>query len=189
MNLREQKKAVTRQSLQQAAAMLTRQQPWDTVTVDDIASAAGVSRRTFFNYFESKEAVLTSASADRSEIVVAAVRDRPADESPWEVLRAGVRASLTGATPESVLAFRSLWHEPSQVDTVLNIRRDLEVRLSVQIHERMPSWTYTHAHLVVGLFLTATSVATTSWLLGPQTKPLLDVIDEVVGRVRIDPPQ
>lgn len=51
------KKLQTREALSQAALQLFQRRGFDAVTIDDITADAGVSRRTFFRYFSSKEAV------------------------------------------------------------------------------------------------------------------------------------
>jgi len=53
--LRERKKAETWAALHEAAASLALEHGVDQTTVEAIASSAGVSPRTFFNYFEVKE--------------------------------------------------------------------------------------------------------------------------------------
>jgi AcrR family transcriptional regulator len=58
MGLRQRKKDQTRRALSDAALALFVDQGYDATTVEQIAAAAGVSRRTFFRYFGSKEAVI-----------------------------------------------------------------------------------------------------------------------------------
>jgi AcrR family transcriptional regulator len=56
--LRERKRADTRFRIEQAALKLVLERGLDATTIDAVAAAAGISQRTFFNYFESKEAAL-----------------------------------------------------------------------------------------------------------------------------------
>lgn len=59
--LRELKRLRTHRGIEDAATALVDEKGFEAVTVDDICAAAGISRRTFFNYMESKdEAVLGS---------------------------------------------------------------------------------------------------------------------------------
>jgi AcrR family transcriptional regulator len=77
-SLRERKKLATRQSLRRVALDLVAERGFAHVTVDDIAAAADVSTRTFFNYFPSKEAALFGTDPDR----ISALRERIAHDAP-----------------------------------------------------------------------------------------------------------
>ncbi|GII99355.1 TetR family transcriptional regulator [Sediminihabitans luteus] len=68
--LRERKKAQRREALVAATHDLVRERGLDNVTVDEICAAVGVSTRTFFNYFPSKDDAVLGNS--RQEIPDAA---------------------------------------------------------------------------------------------------------------------
>lgn len=61
--LREQKRVATRRALRLALLRLALDRGFDSVTVDEVAQAAHVSPRTFFNYFESKEQAIAAPAA------------------------------------------------------------------------------------------------------------------------------
>ena len=66
MGLRERKKAETRAALSWAAIRLTVERGFENVKVEDIAAAAGVSPRTFNNYFASKGEAISPATSTAS---------------------------------------------------------------------------------------------------------------------------
>ncbi|MFG2048400.1 TetR family transcriptional regulator [Micromonospora sp. NPDC048935] len=59
---------------------------FDETTVDEIAQAAGLTKRSFFRYFPAKEDAVFGGVDVTGEQVVEAIRARPADEDPWESL-------------------------------------------------------------------------------------------------------
>ena len=84
--LRERKKQATRQALSAAAIRLALEQGFDNLRVEDIAEAAGVSPRTFNNYFSSREEAIVAARNAQVERMAAALRGRPAEESLLEAI-------------------------------------------------------------------------------------------------------
>ncbi|MEU7629752.1 TetR family transcriptional regulator [Nocardia sp. NPDC049220] len=91
--LRDRKRERTRRALLEAAAELFETQGYDETTVADIAAAADVGTRTFFNYFGSKEELLFPESDDRVRAAVAAIASRRPGERPVEVLLRALRAA------------------------------------------------------------------------------------------------
>jgi AcrR family transcriptional regulator len=76
--LRERKKQATREALREAALRLAAERGPDQVRVEDIAEAAGVSPRTYNNYFASREqAIVSAVTADREARIAAVVAARP----------------------------------------------------------------------------------------------------------------
>lgn len=78
--LRDRKKAATRSALAAAAVELARERGLHEVTADAIAARAGVSTRTFHNYFASKEEAVLHHLEGVIEEMIEVLRNRPADE-------------------------------------------------------------------------------------------------------------
>jgi AcrR family transcriptional regulator len=89
-SLRERKKLATRRSIRRVALNLVAEHGFAHVTVEDIADAADVSPRTFYNYFPSKEAAVLGADPDR----VATLRDRVVHEAPGAPALDGLRVVI-----------------------------------------------------------------------------------------------
>ncbi|MFB7425551.1 TetR family transcriptional regulator [Streptomyces hydrogenans] len=92
--LRERKKKATRAALAEAAVRLAAEHGVENVTVDAISAAAGVSTRTFFNYFDSRDEVFVMIGADSGARVRDAVLVAPAGRAPLDVLREALAAEL-----------------------------------------------------------------------------------------------
>ena len=73
--------------LQEAAVALFSEEGFASVTVGSIAARAGLTERTFFRYFATKEDVLFSDGPAILEQIVDALRSAPADSAPIDVLR------------------------------------------------------------------------------------------------------
>ncbi len=116
LDRRELKKLATHRALANAARELTLERGLDAVTVDEIADAAGVSPRTFFNYFSCKEEAIVGVEPWMTQAMAEDVRRRPDGEDPFTALLAvlaadedseiarrwTVRAELAGRYPELI---------------------------------------------------------------------------------------
>jgi AcrR family transcriptional regulator len=93
--LRERKKLATREAMSRAAWHLMVEHGIAAVTPEAVAEAAGVSPRTFRNYFWAPEQAVVDGIVQRAKVVVDAVRARPADEPIWDSLEHVLPDTLT----------------------------------------------------------------------------------------------
>lgn len=94
VGLRERKKLDTRRALSDAAMTLTFDRGLENVTREDIAKLAGVSLRTFNNYFTGKYEALAYRQIERIRRSIDLLRERPADEPLWTSITESVIAPL-----------------------------------------------------------------------------------------------
>lgn len=88
--LRERKKLDTRRALSDAALSLAFERGLENVTREDIANLAGVSLRTFTNYFAGKYDALAYRQQERMRRSIDMLRARPADEPLWTAITESV---------------------------------------------------------------------------------------------------
>lgn len=86
-SLNERKQALARETIWKAAIDLFVKKGFEETTLDDITTAAGTSRRTFFRYFESKSDLLTQPVIAYRDSLTDAIRRCPSACSPAQVLR------------------------------------------------------------------------------------------------------
>ncbi|KRE87959.1 TetR/AcrR family transcriptional regulator [Arthrobacter sp. Soil764] len=103
---RELNKAATRQAITDAALGLLRSKGPGNFTVEDIADTAGISRRTFFNYFSSTDAALASIVHGFLDNAIKQLRLRPVDEPMLESAQAALMAL---ADPRAVAPLAELF--------------------------------------------------------------------------------
>jgi AcrR family transcriptional regulator len=84
--IRERKKVRTREALVEAATELCLRQGFDNTTVEQIATAADVSTRTFSRYFPNKGAVIAAIADEMDVHIATALSRQPADLTEYEAL-------------------------------------------------------------------------------------------------------
>ncbi|BCJ53519.1 TetR family transcriptional regulator [Actinoplanes sp. NBRC 14428] len=179
--LRERKKAATRQALHEAAVRLAIAHGADKITVEAVADEAGVSRRTFSNYFANKEEALLHGDQQRIGTLIGLVRARPPEEEPWVALtRAAERfyEQLGELDPQWVAQSRLLRTQRAlaaqQVSTFAALERELAAAVGARITEADPLGI--RARLMAATFMTAMRVSLHVWLEAPEDRSLLDVL-------------
>jgi len=185
MGLRERKKLATRAALGQAAWRLTIELGYEHARVEDIAAAAGVSARTFSNYFATKEDALLSVGADRGARMVAALRARPEAEPLWEALAHAGSGQFAGAGEVPRAYARSVRFPPELSAAQRRLHASIEAALTAAIADR----TGTDAdrdlypRLVAGVVVSATQTAFDHWRTSEPGGPFPEVLQKVLRQV------
>jgi TetR/AcrR family transcriptional regulator, regulator of mycofactocin system len=118
--LRTQRSEMMVSELEAIALRLFEQRGFDDVTVEDIASDAQISVRTFYRYFPSKEDVFQQQIARRSDGLRAALEARPLDEPPMHALRVALAEQISAEDTELLRRWISvIATTPSVVKSVL----------------------------------------------------------------------
>lgn len=187
MGLRERKKAATRQAVHEATLRLTVEHGFDHVTVEAVADAAGISRRTFSNYFTNKEDALLYGEEQQIGSLVRSVRDRPADEPAWTALRTAVAEfSELAAPPEREWAVRTrlALRHPSLLARQLANHAALERDLAEAIAVRQgPGNGPVRPVVLAAGFLSALRVAMRIWIEEDLARGPGEVIDEILDEM------
>ncbi|MBL7519319.1 TetR family transcriptional regulator, partial [Frankia sp. CNm7] len=139
--LRERKKVATRAALSAAALRLALEHGPENVRVDDIAEAAGVSPRTYNNYFSSREqAIVAAITAERALRVAAALRARPASEPLDEaVVEAVVEQYATEPANDALTLIASTPRLRAEfLDAVATIRQPLASAIADRLRDDGP---------------------------------------------------
>ncbi|WP_354199979.1 TetR family transcriptional regulator [Bradyrhizobium sp. JR4.1] len=106
--LRQRKLQATRERLTRAAMALFLERGFEATTIDDIAAAADVSRRSFFHYFASKEDVVAAWQEGAAAALVAEVVARPAGETMLTAAENAIAAALKRIDPAEAAAMSRL---------------------------------------------------------------------------------
>ncbi|MGA5305371.1 TetR/AcrR family transcriptional regulator [Nucisporomicrobium flavum] len=186
--LRERKKAATRQALHDAAVRLAIEHGADRLTVEAVADEAGVSRRTFSNYFANKEEALLHGDRQRMVLLIDAVRARPAAEGPWTALsRAAQEAyqQIGELDPHWVAQTRLLRSEPALLAQQVSTFAALERELAAAVADRLPEAQRSgiRGRLMAATFMTATRVSLHVWLEDPAETPLAELVQRSLAEV------
>ncbi len=185
--LREQHKASTRRALEDAALRRFARDGYDATSVDAIAADAGVSPRTFFRYFTTKDEVLDMGREQRQAMLRACVRDLEADRSAVDVVRHAVVALAAGFGEDRQRV--ALRQQAAATSVLLRGRlfdtfASWEQTLTGALVERHVDRATGETLAAIGLGVFRTKVA--RWLREPGTD-LAALVEEGFDRIGCDP--
>jgi len=163
--LRERKKQATRKALREAALRLALERGPDNVRVDDIADAAGVSPRTYNNYFSSREqAIVAAVTAERDARIAAAVAARPASVRLADAVVEAIVEQYTDPGSHDPRALPLITTSSALRDAFLDTAAGIGHPLTAVIAERIGDTGQHTARVLSASVAAAVRIALQQWL-------------------------
>jgi AcrR family transcriptional regulator len=174
----------------------------DNVLVEDIAEVAGVSARTFNNYFASKYEAICALGFDRAMRIGAALRERPPDELLWDAICRAVMSEYgsadTAHDPDWMAGIRMVTSAPALRGEYLKVQAMTQYALAEAIAVRLGGGDYLgmFPRILAAAVTAAVQAAMERWLwadpptaLGPVIKRGLDQLaDGMLATLPADNP-
>lgn len=186
VSLKARKQQVVRDALSAAAEELFLARGFEKVTVEEIAQTAGVSRRTFFRYYESKEDVLVDRSDRLGEMLLAELAARPLEEPPLLAIRnALVPAVESGLAERDLVRYViRLLRETSAVRRAIMERRNrLEERIAALMTLRLGVTSGDNTPMLLAFVTRALyDTAFNAWY-DHETDDIVGLVDDLVGQL------
>lgn len=150
--LRAAKRRITAHALSRTAFELTRERGLDGFTLEELAEHAGVSRRTFANYFSCKEEAVTALAIEQLRDGINTMPELPASTPLIDWMRTLAKHQLSGGMLPLLRELRYLAAEYPALDPYLSkvhteIRREAQTAVSARVGEGVAQVT---AHILVG---------------------------------------
>jgi AcrR family transcriptional regulator len=191
-DLRERTRRAVRAELMAEAWRLFATQGFEATTVEQIAAAAGMSKRSFFRYFASKEDLVLGNLEDVGREVAAALAERPADESAWQALRRAFDGLVAGieADPDRFRPLLTMLRsEPGLHASHVEKRQRWQAMLAPLLARRVPARAGSFEDrpdprltALAGAALTCFDAAQTAWLDDP-APDLAALLDEAMSAI------
>ena len=163
--MRERKKQATRDALRTAALRLALECGPENVRVDDIAEAAGVSPRTYNNYFSSREeAIVAAVTAQRESRIAEAISAQPADVPLADAVAAAIVDIYTTSGDDDHAPLLLIATEPALRRAFLDTTAAVEPPLTTAIARRLGHTDQDTARILAASVTAAVRIALERWL-------------------------
>jgi len=184
--LKARKQQVVRDALSSAAAELFQTRGFEFVTVEEIARAAGVSRRTFFRYYESKEAVMVERLDRDGERIITELAARPLDEPPLLAIRNALIPAIVYALeePDLVRDATRLLRETSALRRALMERRNrFEERIAALMTHRLGASPEDNTPMLLAFLARALNDTAFNAWYDHETDDIAGLVDDLIRRL------
>ncbi|MCQ6245865.1 TetR/AcrR family transcriptional regulator [Streptomyces malaysiensis] len=177
------------QEILATALRLFTEQGYDETTIAQIAREAGVSQRTLFRYFGTKEDLLGGDQDRFGQVLTDTVGEQPADVDVWEALRAGIAAvqALHDSRAQALERFRLLHNTASLRAGWLEKRLRFQEDLLPLVEARMGTaggGADPRARAVLATAFACLDAASMTWVAGDGKADIMDLYDECLAAVR-----
>ncbi|MGW5019537.1 TetR/AcrR family transcriptional regulator [Streptomyces cacaoi] len=187
----ERSRQVAVQAILDTAVRLFAEQGYEQTTIAQIAREAGISQRSLFRYFGTKEDLVCGDQEALGELLKRTVEQQPAEMSAWDALRAGFEVILTANhPPERALELsRLIFDTPSLHARYIEKRLHWQAELVPVIRARLgngPSGAVpeTRAKAIVATVFACIDTATELWAGHGGRIDLADLYDQCLAAVR-----
>jgi AcrR family transcriptional regulator len=181
-DLRSKSRERLRAEIAEVAFNVFAERGFDQVTATEVAEAAGISRASFFRYFESKEDAVFVAQEEMGAGVAAALRERPAGEDAWTALRRAldVAAATYQRSPDAALArLRLIRCTPNLRSHQLERLAQWKEAIGAALAERLGvAGDDIKVEALVGAALGALDAASSRWAQSDGAEDLIELMDE-----------
>jgi AcrR family transcriptional regulator len=185
--LRERKREETLRRIADTGIRLFMAQGFASTTVDEIAAKAGISRRTFFHYFKSKDDILVSLGGGRSgEQLAARLAERRIDDlPPLEAVRRAVLDLLTQYPRQELQAVDGLMRssEVVQARKMASYAQDEEV-LHAALCEIWPLESAAAMRVLAMMSVGAIRLSLATWAREGYARPIEDIVNEAFDAIK-----
>lgn len=186
--IREQTRAVVRALLAQTAMEQFAAHGYAETTVDDVAAAAGVSRRTLFNYFGSKEELALSGLAEQGTAIAERLAERPVEEDLWLSIRASMSVldEIETTAQRRLELVTLLFNNESLRAAHAEKQAGWQTLLAPLIEARLPDSEHRHleARAIAATAITCLETASEEWARLRGQVDLFDLYDVAIEAVR-----
>ena len=174
-------------TIRAAAVALVGERGLAAVTVDDIAAAAGISRRTFFNYFATKASAVLDPDPELAASLAARLAATPPDGDPWTALR-GVCTAFVTADDDRALPLRRrlIDEQPELGEYHALVHRHVELALLDWARRQVPGDPL-QAQLLARTATAALGAAFLAWAPEQGTAGFADLVARSFDRVAVRP--
>jgi AcrR family transcriptional regulator len=186
-DLRSRTRENVRVQIAEVAFNVFAERGFDAVTATEVAEAAGISRASFFRYFESKEDAVFVAQEEMGAKIAARLLERPAGEDAWSALRYSLDPVIATyrESPTHALARLRLIRSTTKLRAHQLERFDQWKQL---IGSAMAERLGAHAidvrtEAMVAAALSSLNAASSRWAASDGADDLIPLIDEAFGAI------